>query len=84
MAKELVGKLTHYFDKIQVGVIELTGRLTEGDKISIEKDGEAFEQKVSSMQIDRKPVEEAKAGDAIGMKLTQPAKENSQVFKVTE
>ncbi|HIH21449.1 MAG TPA: hypothetical protein HA222_02165, partial [Candidatus Diapherotrites archaeon] len=74
MGKELVGKITHYFDKIQVAVIELSGKLKEGDSISIERGTEVFEQKATSMQIDKKPVKEAKNGQAIGMKVSQPVK----------
>ena len=84
MAKELVGRITHYYDKIQVAVIELSGRLKEGDSISIEKDGQAFEQKAESMQIDRKPVKEAKKGEAIGMKVMQAVKQGFKVYKITE
>lgn len=84
MDKKLVGKITHYFDKIGVGVIELSAELKEGDKISVEMhDKSAFEQIVSSMQIDREPVKKAKKGDAIGIKLVQPAR-NATVYKITE
>ena len=84
MAKELVGRITHYYDKIQVAVIELSGRLKEGDSISIEKDGQAFEQKAESMQIDRKPVKEAKKGEAIGMKVMQAVKQGFEVYKIVD
>lgn len=85
MGKELVGKISHFYNKISVAVIELSGTLKEGDKISIEKEGEEpVEQAVSSMQIEHEKVAEAKAGQAIGMKVDKPIKENSQVFKITE
>jgi len=84
LGKELVGKITHYFDKIQVAVIELSGKLKEGDSISIERGTEVFEQKATSMQIDKKPVKEAKNGQAIGMKVSQPVKPGFQVYKVVE
>jgi len=84
MPKKLIGKLTHYFDKIGVGVIELSGTLNKGDKISIEHSGEAFEQTVESMQIEHKQIAKAIKGQAIGMKMAQPAKHNSSVFKVTD
>lgn len=82
MDKELIGKITHVFDKISVVVIELEKGLKVGDKISIEKDGEAFEQVVDSMQIEKTPIQKAKAGDAIGLKTLQPAKKGSDVYKV--
>lgn len=85
MGKDLVGKVTHFYDKISVAVVELSGELKEGDKISIEKEGEEpLEQAVASMQIEHEQVKEAKAGQAIGMKVDKPIKENSQVFKITD
>ena len=32
MAKKLVGKITHFFDKINVAVLELEGNLKVGEK----------------------------------------------------
>ena len=84
MGKDLVGKIAHYYDKIGVAVIELSGDLKDGDKISIEKEGDALEQTVGSMQIEHDKITEAKAGQAIGMKVSSPVKENSEVFKVTK
>jgi len=84
MPKKLIGKITHFFDKIGVGVVELSGGLKIGDKISVEGNESAFEQTIDSMQIDKNPVKAAKAGQAIGLKLAQPVKKNAQVFKVTE
>ncbi len=82
--KKIVGKITHYFDKIGVGVIELSSELKEGDKISVEMhDGNSFEQVVSSMQINRVPVKKAKKGDAIGIKLAQPVR-NANVYKLVK
>ncbi|MFH1586883.1 MAG: hypothetical protein ABID38_03440 [Candidatus Diapherotrites archaeon] len=84
MGKDLVGKILHYYDKIGVAVIELSGNLKDGDKISIEKDGDALEQTVGSMQIEHEKIKSAKKGQAIGMKVSSPVKQNSEVFKVTE
>ena len=84
MGKKLVGKVTHYYDKIGVAVILLSAGLKEGDKVSIERDGEAFEQKVSSMQIGHEKIKEAKASQEVGMKVSQPVKVNAEVYKVRE
>ena len=83
MDKKLVGKITHYFDKIGVAVVEVSAPLKVGDKISIEKGEEAFEQNVDSMQVDKKDVQAAKAGDAVGMKTAQPVKKGAEVFKIS-
>lgn len=83
MAKVLVGKIAHFYDKIGVAVIELDAALKEGDKIAIEdKEGNAFEQAVKSMQIEHEEIKSAKKGMAIGMKVEQPVKAGYKVFKV--
>ena len=80
MAGKRIGKITHFFPKINVAVIELEGILKNGDKILIEGHGTKFEQAVDSMQIDRVPVESAKKGQAIGLRVEQPVKEGDIVF----
>ncbi|VVB98501.1 Uncharacterised protein [uncultured archaeon] len=83
MEKIPVGKITHVFPKISVAVLELTGTLKVGDRISIEGKDNAFEQPVNSMQIEHTQITEAKAGQAVGLKTTEPVHEGSMVYKVT-
>jgi putative protease len=75
-----VGKVRHYFDKIQVAVIDVTDSLKVGDKIRIKGSQTDFEQTVDSMQIDKQVIKEAKKGDAIGMKVTSPVRENDKIY----
>ena len=82
--KKEIGKIKHFFDKISVAVIELTDGLKVGEKISIEGHDNTFEQVVDSMQVEHEKIQEAKSGDAIGLKTAQPCKENDKVFKVFE
>jgi len=82
--KKEIGKVTHFYPKISVAVIELNDVLKKGDKISIEGHGNTFEQVVESMQVEHKPIEKAKKGDAIGLKTAESCKENDKVFKVIE
>lgn len=80
--KQLVGKVTHYFTKIGVAVIDLEAPLTVGDKISIEGATSNFTQTVKSMQIEHKEVESAKKGDSIGMKVKDRVRGGDNVYKV--
>ena len=81
MAKQ-VGKVTHYFDKIGVAVLALDNTLKVGDRIAFKKgEEELFEQEVESMQIDHKPVNKAKKGDDIAVKIDEKVKEGILVFK---
>ncbi len=76
-----IGKVTHYFTNIGVAVIELSGALKEGDKIQIKGATSDFKQKVASMQIEHEKLEKAKAGQSIGMKVKDHAREGDSVYK---
>lgn len=85
MAEEkLIGKITHYFGHISVGIIELADKLKVGDKIHIKGSSTDFEQTVDSMQVEHQDVQEAKSGDAVGVKVAQKVKESDAVYKVVE
>ena len=84
MEKVKVGKIDHYFSKIGVAVLDLEAPLKVGDKISIEGSSTNFEQTVDSMQIDKKNIEEAKAGDSIGMSVKDKVREKDIVYKIVE
>ncbi len=75
-----IGKITHFFSKIGVAVLELDGKLNVGDTIVISGHGKEFEQVVSSMQVEHQNVSAAKKGDAVGLKVEQEVKEGSQVY----
>jgi len=80
-----VGRITHYFSKIQVGVAMISGRgLKIGDVVHIKGHSTDFFQKIESMQIEHKPVEEAKAGEEVAFKVDMPVREHDVVFKVIE
>ncbi|MBL7155353.1 MAG: hypothetical protein ISS88_02530 [Candidatus Portnoybacteria bacterium] len=85
MEEKLIGKITHYFTNIGVGVIEITaGDLKVGDKIHIKGATSDFEQTIDSMQIEHENIEKAKKGDAVGLKVDQQVREGDQVFKIVE
>lgn len=80
--ERLIGKVTHYFGKISVAVIELTDTLKVGDTIRIVGGETDFTQVVDSMEIEHKKVKEAKAGESIGLKVAQKVREGYKVYKV--
>lgn len=83
MADLKIGKVTHYYDKIKVAIIELNSALATGEKIRFVRGGEdLFEQSVSSMQVEHEKIEKAKKGDVIGLKTDQEVKEGAEVFKL--
>ncbi|MDA2936335.1 hypothetical protein MYX06_03905 [Patescibacteria group bacterium AH-259-L05] len=83
MAKEKqIGKITHYFGKIGVGVVELTKKLKVGDTIHVTGGSRDFTQEVKSMQVEHENVEKAKKGEAVGLKLDDVSKDGDKVFLV--
>ena len=77
-----VGKITRFFDKISVAVIKLSSNLKVGDRIRIRGTTTDFEQDVDSMQVEHENLDEAKAGQEIGMKVSEKVKVNDRVFIV--
>ena len=82
LEKKLVGKVSHYFTKIGVGVIELSDELRVGDRISIEGATTNIQQTVDSMEIEHKKVKVAGAGKSIGLKTIQRVREGDVVYKI--
>lgn len=81
MKKKKIGKVIHFFDKINVAVIKLDGNLNVGDEISVEGSTTNLQQKVDSMQIDKSPIPAAKKGQEVGMKVKDKVRVNDLVYK---
>ena len=84
MKEKEVGRISHYFGKISVGIIELTDDLKVGDMIHIKGVHDDFTQKVDSLQVEHEQVQEGKSGDSVGVKVASKVHENDKVFKVIE
>ena len=79
---EEVGKVTHFFSKINVAVIDLNGEIRKGDKLKIKGKVTDFEQEVTSMQIEHNEIEEAGPGDSVGMKVKEKVRDGDIVYKM--
>jgi putative protease len=80
--KTPVGKVTNFYSKISVAVVELSAPLKRGDKIAIAGGVTSFEQTADSMQIDRKDILAAKAGQSIGLKVIDKVRPGDTVYRV--
>ena len=84
MAEEQVGRVTHYFGKIGVAGIEITGgTLSVGDTIHVKGHTSDFSQVVESMQIEGKDVQQVHAGESVGLKINEHARGHDVVYEVT-
>lgn len=81
--EELIGKIVHYYDHIEVGIIELNkGALEVGDKIHVKGNATDFEQEITSMQINHEQISKAKKGDVVGLKVKEKSREGDLVYKI--
>ena len=83
MPEQRVGIVHDYFAKIGVAGIDLEETIRLGDTIHIKGHTTDLEQAVDSMQIEGQPVEEAKAGDKIGIKVRERCRDGDVVYKVS-
>jgi len=76
-----VGRVSHYFPKINVAIVEVTAPIAVGDTIRIKGPTTDFEQTVKSMEIEHKKIVRAKPGDSIGLKVEERVREKDIVYK---
>jgi putative protease len=84
MAEEEIGKISDFYAHPVVAGIELTASLKVGDKIRIKGHTTDVEMTVDSMQIDNADIQEAKAGDSIGVKVPERVRSHDTVFKIVD
>ncbi len=75
-----VGTVTHYYDKIGVAIVKADKAIKVGDKLRFGEEEKGFIQEASSMQFDHKPVEGAKKGQEVGIKVDQKVRQGTPVF----
>jgi len=77
-----IGQVSDFFARPVVAGITLTGPLKVGDKIHIKGHTTDLELIVQSMQINNVNVNEAKAGDSVGVKVPDRVRRGDKVYKV--
>ena len=84
MPEIVIGKVSDFFARPVVAGIELTANLKTGDKIHIKGHTTDLEMIVDSMQINNANVEQAKAGDNIGIKVSERVRHGDLVYRVSD
>jgi len=78
--KDQLGKITHFYSKIGVGIIKLNKELKVGDEIQIKGNTSDFKQKVDELQLDHKNIDKGEKGQEVGVKLSQKVRDGDVVF----
>lgn len=77
----VIGVVTHYFPHVRAAVVKLKAPLAAGDTIKIKGHTTDFTQTITSMQIDRAPIESAKKGQEIGLLVDSRVRQHDIVTK---
>jgi len=78
---EEVGRITHFYPKIGVAVVELKASLKVGEEILIRGAHTSIDQRVDEMQIEHKLVQSANTGQSVGLKVKDRVRENDLIFR---
>ena len=84
MPEEEIGYVSDFFARPVVAGINLTGPIKVGDKVRIVGHTTDLVLVIDSMQIDNANVTEAKAGDAVGIKVTDRVRGGDKIYKVID
>ena len=81
--EEKIGVVTHYYGKISVAVVELSGEMVQGDRVKIRGKETDFIQGIRSMQVEHRKIDRARPGDMVGIKVDRKVREGDGLFKIT-
>jgi hypothetical protein len=79
-----IGKVIHYYTRLGVAAIHLSGELKIGDAIVILGHTTELIQGVHSMEIDHKKVLAASSGCNVAIQVIEPVRVGDSVYLVTE
>jgi len=82
MEGEKIGEVTHFYNRICVGVIELSGDIKLGDMIHFLGSATDFNQEVKSLQIEHEQVQDAGAGMEVALKVERRVRKGDKVFRL--
>ncbi len=81
--EEAVGTITHYYSHLSVAVAQINkGTLRTGDTIHIKGHTTDITQTVDSMEFEHHHVEQAAAGQSVGIKVIDHVREHDIVYRV--
>jgi putative protease len=77
-----IGKVTHYFGGINVGIVKFNKTVNVGEKIKFKGATTDFEQTIESMQYNHEDIKSAKKNQEVGIKIDQKVREGDEVYPV--
>lgn len=77
---KIIGKVSHYYDRIGVAIVELNSPLSVGDTVTFKRGDHMHTQIVTSLQMDHLPLQKGKRGDVVGVQVSTPISDGAFVI----
>lgn len=85
MDEEPIGTIEHYYPKAHAAVLHVEqGEVCLGDVLHICGPGREVTERVTSLELEHRPIPAAHAGERVGVLVSAPVHEKDQVFLVHE
>lgn len=84
MSGDLIGEVTHFYNRIGVAVVDLTGSIEVGDQVHFFGRSTDFRQQVQSMQIEHEPISEAGRGQEVAIKVERRVRNHDKIYKLED
>ena len=85
MAEQEIGHVSHYFGKILVAAVEITGgSVSVGDSLHFVGNTTDCKCTVESMQVEHETITDAKKGHSIAIKISERVRQGDRIFKVED
>lgn len=78
---EPIGEVVHYYGHLEVAIVRFDKPVEVGTKIHFKGATTDFEDTISSMQYDHKPIDKAGEGQEVGIKVREKVREGDKVYQ---
>jgi hypothetical protein len=82
--EQYIGKVTHYFTRIGVAVLELEEGLAVGDTVHICGHTTDFVQQVESLEVEHRKLQAVGAGADVALMVEERVRSGDKIYKVID
>ena len=79
--EELIGQVTHYYDKAGVAIVKFERGISAGSKLRFKGAHTDFVHTADSIQFEHQSITTVKAGQEVGIKVDQRVHEGDKVYQ---
>lgn len=76
-----IGEVTHYYGKLGVAIVKFNKAVSAGVRVKFKGATTDFEETLGSLEYDHKPIEAAKKGQEVGVKVGGKVREGDEVYE---